>query len=69
MHFRSLINVSHTAFQPHPTDDNLELYGAGRLDAEEGARIEEHLLACDQCCARVAPSDETVVVLRATPCR
>jgi len=45
------------------TDDRLERYSRGWLDAAEAAAVEEHLLDCQQCCMRLAPGDRTVVVL------
>lgn len=43
---------------PHVEDEQLDLYALGRLSAEQLAHVEEHLLVCDSCRARLRASDE-----------
>lgn len=41
----------------HPGEDTLELYCLDRLDEQEAAPIEEHLLVCEACRQRVTDLD------------
>ncbi|MGB9610815.1 MAG: anti-sigma factor family protein [Bryobacteraceae bacterium] len=49
----------------HLTDADLELYCLGRATNEELAPIEEHLLACPDCVARVEQMLAGIDTLRA----
>ena len=49
----------------HPSDDDLELYSLGQLDEQRTAPLEEHLLVCEACQARVGEFDEYVHAMRA----
>src|SRR5690242_9702612 len=46
------------ANQVHASDDDLELYSLGRLDEPELGKVEEHLLICAECQARLERQDE-----------
>lgn len=48
----------------HPNEDVLEAYALHRLDGAKLARLEEHLLACEHCQARLQQVDEFVLVMR-----
>jgi anti-sigma factor RsiW len=50
---------------PHVSDDSLELYSMDRLPDPEAAKVEEHLLICEECCVRLTRRDEFIQVLRA----
>lgn len=56
------MNVS---FNEHISEDALEAYSMGRLSDEESAPLEEHLLLCAVCCARLEQTDEFVRVTKA----
>ena len=47
----------------HITDDDLELYALDRL--ADAAAVEEHLLVCEECRARLVGGDEYVGPMRA----
>lgn len=49
----------------HIPDEQLELYCLGRATNEQLAPIEEHLLECPDCVARVEAMLETIDTLRA----
>jgi anti-sigma factor RsiW len=42
---------------PHIDEDDLELYALGRLAQAQAAPVEEHLLVCETCRARLAEWD------------
>ncbi len=44
----------------HPSEDALELYVMDRLGEEEQARLEEHLLLCEECRGRVQETEDYV---------
>jgi hypothetical protein len=44
-------------------DQEAELYALGMLSDDERARIDEHLLACEQCAALVGRAEATVAAL------
>jgi anti-sigma factor RsiW len=46
-------------------DGDLELYALDRLAEPDAAPVEEHLLICEQCQARLAGWDEYVRAMRA----
>jgi len=49
---------------PHYSDDEIERYSMGTLDAVTLAKLEEHLLICDPCRQRVSASDAYLAALR-----
>src|ERR1051325_3476055 len=51
--------------QNHPTDDVLEEYCFGRLNEEQAAPVEEHLLVCAQCQSVLAQIDEYIHLFKA----
>ncbi len=46
-----------SAFTSHPGEEILELYCLNRLEEEEAAGIEEHVLLCESCQQRIADLD------------
>lgn len=50
--------------QQHISEDRLDLYALGKLPQDELPRVEEHLLACEGCRARVAQADEFAFLFR-----
>jgi hypothetical protein len=48
----------------HPTIDTLEFYSLGRLTGPKLARVEEHLLVCDDCRDRVSFLDHYHATLK-----
>ena len=55
-------NIRHAMI--HPTDTVIEAYAGSRLDGREAQVLEEHLLLCARCRARLALEDETVELIR-----
>ncbi len=53
-------------FEPHPTDDELEMYSMGRASELETIRIEEHVLLCGYCQDRLQDADEFVALMKDT---
>jgi hypothetical protein len=53
------------AASKHPPDDLLERYAMGALAEPELERVEEHLLVCEACQARLAETDAFVSATRA----
>ena len=49
----------------HITGDDLELYAMERLPESVAAPVEEHLLLCEECQARLADFDAYVRAMRA----
>ena len=49
----------------HPAEDVLERYAMGTLSEAEVVPVEEHLLLCPSCCARVVFLDDFVGSIRA----
>jgi hypothetical protein len=43
----------------HVPEDWLEQYSKGTLEAARLAQVEEHLLICEHCCARLTKMDNT----------
>lgn len=43
----------------HVTDECLEQYSRGILEASRLAEVEEHLLICENCCERLTRLDDT----------
>ena len=48
-------------------DDEAELYALGMLDADERARVEDHLATCDVCARRVARAEAVIAGLAVLP--
>jgi hypothetical protein len=48
-------------------EDEAELYALGMLDADERARVEEHLATCDVCAWRVARAEAVIAGLAVLP--
>jgi hypothetical protein len=48
----------------HPDEDALEEYGFHRLSESQVARLEEHLLACETCRAKLEEIDTFVLAMR-----
>jgi anti-sigma factor RsiW len=46
-------------------DDDLELYALDRMAEVDAAPVEEHLLVCEECRARLVEWDEYVRAMRA----
>jgi hypothetical protein len=42
----------------HVSDDWLEQYSKGGLEASRLAEVEEHLLICEHCCERLTKLDD-----------
>ena len=38
------------SMNPHPSEDEIELYSLGKLGLVDLERIETHLLICNSCC-------------------
>ncbi len=53
-------------FDSHPTLDSLELYLLGRLDKEEDAEVEEHILVCNPCRQMTDALEREIVFIRAS---
>ena len=51
--------------EPHVSPEQLELYSMGRLEAAQAAALEEHLLVCEECCERLAQTEDFIAILRA----
>ena len=49
----------------HPSEETLELYAMRRLEEAHEARVEEHLLLCQQCRERLQAADDYVQAMRA----
>lgn len=58
------ILTMHPTLGTHPSDDELELYSLSRLQEVDTARIEEHLLVCQQCRDRLVEIEDFVRTLR-----
>ena len=50
--------------EQHPSDDEIELYALGRLAEARVSTLEEHLLICEPCRARLEEMDEYVAAMR-----
>ncbi|MGD1097102.1 MAG: zf-HC2 domain-containing protein [Bryobacteraceae bacterium] len=50
---------------PHISDDQLELYLMGRLNEQELAPLEEHLLICEECRDRLEKTEAYIAAMRA----
>jgi len=50
--------------QIHVSEDVLEQYAIGKLNATDAAPVEEHLLVCPLCCERVMRLDHFVASIR-----
>ena len=48
------------------TEDDLERYALNRLPETDAAPLEEHLLVCEECRARLAEWGQYVGAMRAT---
>lgn len=48
----------------HVDEDRLELYSLGRLPDPDAAAVEEHLLVCPTCCARLSDLDAYTRAMR-----
>jgi hypothetical protein len=48
----------------HISEDNIDLYAIGALEGEALAEVEEHLLTCPECQARLLEMDEFIEVFR-----
>lgn len=48
----------------HPPEEMLEEYALGRAREPDLARIEEHLLVCDQCQDALAEADDFIAVMK-----
>jgi hypothetical protein len=53
----------------HPSEDLLEEYALRRLNEEQSAPIEEHLLVCSACQEALAEIDDYVLVMKAETAR
>jgi len=53
-----------TAYGQHASDDALEQYLFGGLDEQEVASMEEHLLVCSTCQARLEETESFVTAMR-----
>jgi anti-sigma factor ChrR (cupin superfamily) len=42
----------------HISDERLARYSEGRLEEPDLGQVEEHLLICEQCCARLTEFDD-----------
>jgi len=42
----------------HISDERLARYSEGRLEEPELGQVEEHLLICEHCCARLTKFDD-----------
>lgn len=51
--------------EAHLSDDQLERLLLGRLDSEETAQAEQHILTCQECAARLDDMREYVEAMRA----
>jgi anti-sigma factor RsiW len=49
----------------HMDEETLELYALGRLNEDDAAPLEEHLLICHSCQDRLADIDEYIRTVRA----
>jgi hypothetical protein len=56
-------------FEQHSTEESLELYALGQLDDEKSELLEEHLLICEDCCARLDTADRYVRAMRSGAAR
>jgi anti-sigma factor RsiW len=56
--------VTEHAFS-HPAEETLEAYALNRLPEEHSAHVEEHLLLCENCRARVEEETEFAALIRA----
>ena len=52
------------SFKSHPSEDLLEEYAFQRLEEEQAAPLEEHLLACANCQQALAEIDEYVSLMK-----
>lgn len=52
------------AMQEHIDEDVLETYALGRLEAEDAARVEEHLLICVACQTHLEKTESFIKALR-----
>lgn len=52
------------ATRTHPTEDDWELYALGRLEEDQAARLEEHLLICAACQDRLSEIEAYVHAAR-----
>jgi len=56
--------MSSFSFEPHPSDDVLELYSLNQLAGENVAVVEEHLLICTGCQERLAKVESFVSAMK-----
>ncbi len=56
--------VAQPDFQKHPSEDALERYVLGRVGAVESEPLEEHLLVCEHCQARLTETDQYILAMR-----
>lgn len=56
-------------FEQHSTEESLELYALGQLDIEKSELLEEHMLICEDCCARLDDADRFVRAMRSGAAR
>ncbi len=56
--------VAQPDFQKHPSEDALERYALGRVGAVESEPLEEHLLVCEHCQARLTETDQYILAMR-----
>jgi hypothetical protein len=50
--------------QEHINDEQLDLYAAGSIPAEDLPQVEEHLLLCESCRTRLSRADEFAALFR-----
>jgi len=58
--------LRNAVFEPHPSDDELEMYSMGRIAEPESGRVEEHILICGYCQDRLQEADEFVALMKDT---
>ena len=51
-------------FMPHPNSGTIESYALSRLHGRSLRKLEEHLLVCDDCRARLSAEDEIINMIR-----
>lgn len=56
--------VAHPEHQQHPSEEALERYAMGRVGPGEGEPLEEHLLVCESCQARLTETDQYILAMR-----
>ena len=69
MHFNGLVtnhcDMTNGIHSDHIDEETLECYALGRLNEEEAAPVEEHVLVCHICQDELAAADEYIRAVRA----